>query len=323
MSHAKDNLSNPFSGEIPQLKEKNKFLRIALRYKFIIIGLLVLIATFFTIAQLYVKVPSAMSYISYSETKDPCANFTEIGLKCEIQKVSSDNLYNGSLINQSVEVGEYTTKGTTITLTYSSGPEESRMPDLTGLSSDDAKKKLYDLGVGISHIEYISEGGLSKDRVVKASVEVGEKISSGDDVTLYLSNGVINIPDWVGKSQEFVEAEAQELNLSVTFIEEESDIPSGVVLRQTPTDGEHDTNEIIVTVSKYVDSVAIEIPDVIGKNSTDAQTTLALLGFKNITTVKVNTSSVDSEQVTQIVPAVGALTNSDSNIVIIVSIPEG
>lgn len=271
------------------------------------------------------SIPTAKNYIAYNEdAQSACDNFTSAKLDCSISWDENSDKPHGELVSQSIEPGKRVKKSTSVVLTYSKGPKESKLPELSGLQIEEAKKKLYDVGVIVKEVNEIDGGGLAEGIVVSSDKKTDDEVKNGDQITLNISNGSSKAPDWNGKTKEFVEADAKNLNLNVTFKEEESDKTSGVVIGQSPNAGESIIgNSIEVTISKSYETKTLTIPDVIGKSSTEAQTTLAVAGFRHIVPVVVPTSEVTSATVSQIVPGVGQTADSDENIVLIVTQPLG
>lgn len=267
-------------------------------------------------------VPEAVSYIAESDEVEPCKTFEDAALFCEVKWVTNDNVRRGALINQSINSGDRVKKDSEIVLNYSSGPSETEFPNLNGVSLDEAKSKLYAIGVTIKEIKLVDSNGRNENTVISSSINAGDKVKNGDEVTLEVSNGKIDVPDWTGKTREFVEADAKKIGISVTFKEEENDGASGLVLSQTPKAGEVGTStNVEVVISKSFESKEITVPDVIGKTAEEAQIELATAGFRHIKTVTVKNSEVTETQVTQVVPGVGQTGKSEENIVIIVSEP--
>lgn len=267
-------------------------------------------------------VPEALAYVEEDNSADLCKTFTDTTLKCTVTWDTNENVRRGALISQSLSKGDRVDKESAITLSYSSGPATSKFPDLVGKPLEEAKAELYAIGVEIKEIKVVDSNGRPENTVVSASVENKTTVKNGSTTILEVSNGKITVPDWTGKAQEYVEADAKKLGITVSFKIEENDGVSGVVLSQTPKAGEVDTaTEIVVVISKAFESKQIVVPDIIGKDAETAQIDLATAGFRHIKTIVVKNYEVTSKQVTQVVPSVGQTGGSEDNIVLIVSEP--
>ena len=271
-------------------------------------------------------VPAAVSKISASSkdnSLDPCQKFKQAGLECKTSWRIKDGTKRGDLISQSVKAGQQVKRGSGVNLIYSDGPSETTFPEVVGMSLDDAKQALFEAGVDIEAINVVESPGTAENTVTKSSITAGAKVANGNPVTLEVANGKVSVPDWSGKTKDFVEADAKKKGVKVKFIEEDSKKTPGTVLSQTPKAGESTSStEVVVTVAKTADTKELTVPDVVGKSVENAQSELAATGFQKISTVKVANCAVSSSQVTQVVPAAGSKTANTTDITIIVSDPD-
>lgn len=271
-------------------------------------------------------VPAAVSKISASSkdnSMDPCQKFKQAGLECKTSWRIKDGTKRGDLISQSVKAGQQVKCGSGVNLIYSDGPSETTFPEVVGMSLDDAKQALFEAGVDIEAINVVESPGTAENTVTKSSITAGAKVANGNPVTLEVANGKVSVPDWSGKTKDFVEADAKKKGVKVKFIEEDSKKTPGTVLSQTPKAGESaSSTEVVVTVAKTADTKELTVPDVVGKSVENAQSELAATGFQKISTVKVANCAVSSSQVTQVVPAAGSKTANTTDITIIVSDPD-
>ena len=271
-------------------------------------------------------VPAAVSKISASSkdnSLDPCQKFKQAGLECKTSWKIQDGTKRGDLISQSVKAGQQVKRGSGVNLIYSDGPSETTFPEVVGMSLDDAKQALFEAGVDIEAINVVESPGTAENTVTKSSITAGAKVANGNPVTLEVANGKVSVPDWSGKTKDFVEADAKKKGVKVKFIEEDSKKTPGTVLSQTPKAGESaSSTEVVVTVAKTADTKELTVPDVVGKSVENAQSELAATGFQKISTVKVANCAVSSSQVTQVVPAAGSKTANTTDITIIVSDPD-
>lgn len=270
-----------------------------------------------------VETPSASPDDSDEEgTRNGCERYESIGLECSITYEVDNEIPRGNLVSQSPEAGEFVELGTTVELVYSSGPESTEFPEVHNESLEHVEEMLWEGGVSVDEVEYVSGSGIPEDRVVSASVESGEDVDNGDTVVVQLSDGTVKIPDWTDETQAKVESKAEELGIDVVFNTEESEKSEGTVLSQSDSGEVHFNDIIEVTVAVPFESVELEVPDVLGMSEEDAQYALAEEGFRNISTLEVTTGEVDEPTVTQVSPGVGSTGMSEERIVIVISTPE-
>lgn len=271
-----------------------------------------------------VATPTATNMIPMgTEFSTACETFENAGLSCVVEVEVSDDSPRGELLNQSVASGQEVEPGTEVELTYANGPSSAEFPNLRNDTLEEAEETLYNMNVVVSEIEEVDDSGLESGRVVETSIEPGETVENGSEVTLQVSSGTVTIPDWTGESRDLVAAEADDLGLEVEFLEEESDEAPGIVIDQNPEAGEENTSTVTVTVSQATEEELIEVPNVIGMSDDEANSALASAGFTQITVVPVTNSEVSESEVTQVIPGVEQEANSGENVVVIYSQPEG
>lgn len=269
------------------------------------------------------NVPAALASASAgADNSAICENFVQVSLDCEVEWIPNATEKRGTLLTQSIAAGSRVDRDTKISLTYSSGPATSEMPNLKNKTVSEAEAALYEMNVSVSEIKETPGADIPKGNVISSSVAAGTKVENGSSVVLSVSNGKAGVPNWSDKTKEFVETDAKKLGLEVEFVYEESEKASDLVLSQTPAAGEVSSEDKVkVVLSKSFASKDIKVPDVIGKAAVSAQAELAAAGFRHIKTVTVTNSEVTSTQVTQVVPGVGQTGKSEENLVIIVSSP--
>lgn len=273
-----------------------------------------------------VAVPEATAFLAYgSEMTDEalCEDFVKTDLQCVVNWTTDENADRGNLLKQSVAVGEEVAPGTKVTLTYSQGPASSEFPNLTGQEVSESEEVLYEMGITVSEVKKVEGDGIPAGRIVSTSIDPGAKVENGTEVIINVSDGALEVPDWKGKSRDFVEVDAQNYGLTVYFVEETSDEAPGIVLSQDPPAGEiTEESTITLNIAKPAEIVEVEVPDVINMSSDEAQSQLAVAGFTNIKMVSVNSASVDAPQVVEVVPGVGTKSSTNTQVVVVIATPE-
>ena len=100
----------------------------------------------------------------------------------------------GIVFKQSVAAGETVDEGTEILLTVSKGVKTEQLPDVGGLSLDEAKKKLEGLGFTVSTVEIYNDGGHTEN-TVKANYGMapaaGETVAVGEEIILQVYGEIV------------------------------------------------------------------------------------------------------------------------------------
>ena len=93
-------------------------------------------------------------------------------------------------------------KGSTITLSVSTGPGTVEIPDVQGLSTKDAKKKLEDAGLEVTSRQEFSDD-VAEGLVFGTDPALGTGVATGSTVTMLISKGpnTVAVPGVVGLSQ--------------------------------------------------------------------------------------------------------------------------
>ncbi|MGW6157869.1 Stk1 family PASTA domain-containing Ser/Thr kinase [Streptomyces sp. NPDC055144] len=117
--------------------------------------------------------------------EDAIADLQDVGLKAEIatQRAYSDE-GRGSVAGQSPVEGKRLGEGDTVTLTISKGPEMVEVPDVVGMSVDDAHQKLEARGFEVENDRGLL--GIFGDTVKKQSVKGGDEAPKGSTITIQI-----------------------------------------------------------------------------------------------------------------------------------------
>ncbi|GAA3667884.1 hypothetical protein GCM10022237_29710 [Nocardioides ginsengisoli] len=124
------------------------------------------------------------------------------------------------------------------------------MPDLSGLTEDEARAQLLDLGVDDADIVTAAQESLLDPGLVVGSVPGAGNAITGT-ITLKIAGPVGPVPDFAGQQVSDVQAWAEERG--ITFTEEavpDAEKADGEVLSSTPSAGQEATSEIVVKVAR-------------------------------------------------------------------------
>lgn len=205
----------------------------------------------------------------------------------------SDNVAKGNVISTNPDsVGGRVSKRTDakINVVVSKGVRHVTIPkDILDPSSSDGKKPLEALSqagfTNIAHEEGKDEYSLDIPAGAAKSVspKPGATVAHNSKVTLVLSKGPmpVSMPDVTGRSKSDAQTAFDDAKLKPNYSEDFSDsVPSGSIISTSVKAGTqlHWGDQVDVVVSKGPETVTI--PDVRGKNSSDAQKTLEALGLK-------------------------------------------
>ena len=175
--------------------------------------------------------------------------------------------------------------GGTILYSRITNPKEVLLPNLVGISEDDAKKTIEELGLVLEvdseefNSDYAEGYIISQDPLYADNYNV----KMGTTVKVVVSKGIeeATVPDVKGKSQEDAIKLLEDANLKYQIIEEESKkIEAGYVVSQE-TDANKKVNAgdtVVIHVSTGVKKSSVAY--VVGKQEEEAKKTLTDLGLQ-------------------------------------------
>ena len=164
-----------------------------------------------------------------------------LGLKWELDssKVASDTVAEGKVAQTNPSPGSKVKAGQTIRVYLSSGSDEVEVPDLSGMSQDQARSALKAVGLELGNVTSV-DSEKDKDRIVAQDPATGTKVKKGTTIGVSVSNGKtaqVEIPTVVGTSSEDAQAQLKALGLNVTVEEVAGNQPAGQVLSIEPGEG--------------------------------------------------------------------------------------
>ena len=164
-----------------------------------------------------------------------------LGLKWELDssKVASDTVAEGKVAQTNPSPGSKVKAGQTIRVYLSSGSDEVEVPDLDGMSQDQARSALKAVGLELGNVTSV-DSEKDKDRIVAQDPVTGTKVKKGTTIGVSVSNGKtaqVEIPTVVGTSSEDAQAQLKALGLNVTVEEVADNQPAGQVLSIEPGEG--------------------------------------------------------------------------------------
>jgi serine/threonine-protein kinase len=178
------------------------------------------------------------------------------------------------VIRQDPAAGEVIDEGDTVTLFVSVGAKQTFVPELEGLSLDEAEDALVEAKLRLGDVTREPDEEIEEDHVIRSDPASGEEVDQGSRVDLVVSSGAepVSVPFVVGQTQEDAEQEIKAAGLEVEVVTEPSeDVPEGVVISQDPTGGSEAEPGDIVRIVVSEGPGARPLPDVTGDDGDDAE----------------------------------------------------
>ena len=204
------------------------------------------------------------------------------GITPKIAMVASDTVLQGRVVRQSPAAKTPLGPNADVELFVSSGLPFVAVPNVTGGKRDDAVRRLLAL-----HL-HVNERGLYSPTAAVGTVlqqrpAAGKHLRAGSVVVLDVSKGLqtANVPDLVSATVAQATATLAALHLKLTVAQRQPDdaIPANEIMSQTPLPGANVSagSSVAVTVSTGVANV--DVPDLGGKNASDATAALQAVGL--------------------------------------------
>ena len=131
------------------------------------------------------------------EISDACDALTEMGFVVEREAAPSDSVTKDYVISTNPAAGENLASGSTVYVTYSSGPEVRyvTMKNLIGMTESNAKNTISSLGLSFGTSSAVYNDQYGEGVVVWQSVSSGESVAEKTKVYLQVSKGPKEAPE--------------------------------------------------------------------------------------------------------------------------------
>jgi beta-lactam-binding protein with PASTA domain/predicted Ser/Thr protein kinase len=170
----------------------------------------------------------------------------------------------GQVIRQSPLGGVSTAKGSTVTLTVSSGPRAVSIPAVVQVPQAQAERRLRKAGLKIGQLLPQSSSTVPKGDATRTDPAAGTSVPAGTAVTLYVSSGPapIRVPNTVGDTEAAAKAALSAFTVK-TVDQTSKTQPPGTVISQTPAGGTAPRNSTVTLVIAQAPPT-VKVPNVVG-----------------------------------------------------------
>ncbi|XXM83871.1 Stk1 family PASTA domain-containing Ser/Thr kinase [Cellulosimicrobium sp. PMB13] len=229
-------------GDVPGEDEEEPKSRKGLMWTLIAVGVLA-IAAIVTLWLLNrppaepdtVTVPTVQAGMTEEEAR---ALFEDLDLEFTPVLEQSADVPEGEFIRQDPAGGEDVDPGTEVSVWFSTGPDSVQVPDVAGRSQDEARQLLTDAGLTVGTVNTENSSSVPEGSVTRTDPGANETVAANSAVTLYTSDGRVELGELVGMNRQDAEAAITELGLNPVVEETESDEAEGTVLSQRPNPGQ-------------------------------------------------------------------------------------
>jgi serine/threonine-protein kinase len=164
-------------------------------------------------------------------------------------------------------------------------PHYTHVPNVLGLTQDLAQAKITEAGLDAQFGPPVTSTTIPAGEVLRQSLDPGEKVKKGTDLVLRLSAGLPlrSVPAVTGDSladaQRALESEGLKVRVQHAFSDS---VPKGKIVDQNPLAEQRILYGSLVTITVSDGKQPVEVPNVVGQSSDDAQSLLVArkLGVK-------------------------------------------
>jgi eukaryotic-like serine/threonine-protein kinase len=191
------------------------------------------------------------------------AALTALGLEHETAEQHSDQPA-GTVIGQRPQAGTRVARGTTVTITVSSGPETIQVPSVVGQSYEAASSALHARGFAVRRVDV--DSNQPAGTVVEQDPAGGEFAPVTSSVTLSVSRGpqTTAVPNVEGETRDDAVQTLLDAGFRPRVQQEDTTNPdlAGTVLSQSPgpnTQARPNT-PVVITVGRFVEPEVPQVP---------------------------------------------------------------
>ena len=177
----------------------------------------------------------AMPDVKGMNVDDARNTLTGLGILTEVVYEESDSVAEGVVISTDVSEGAQIDKGSKVTLTASAGTQGVEVPNVVGLTFDEANTQLVSKGFLVNKTEDYSDT-IEAGRVIAQTPADGNKAPKGSVITV-----TVSVPNLIGLSEQDGTVEAIEAGLtvgSVTHIYSD-EVGEGMICYQSYSHGSY------------------------------------------------------------------------------------
>ena len=201
------------------------------------------------------------------QLEEAVAELEDVGLEAAPQEEPSRKP-EGEVLEQDPEAGADAETGDTVTLIVSAGPRQVIVPDVVGMSLEEATETLESEKLRVGDVTFQAAEDAEPGEVLEQFPDAGEEVDARREVDLVVAQN--QVPEVVGLTQEEATAVLQDAGYEVAVNTEPSEEEEGIVIAQEPDGGTQLEEGATVTIL-VSEGPEQEMPDVTGQDGDEAE----------------------------------------------------
>jgi eukaryotic-like serine/threonine-protein kinase len=166
---------------------------------------------------------------------------TDLGFDIAEEQQASDSVTENRVIGTRPDVGTELDKGSSVTLLLSSGKERVAVPDVKGLTADEAKTTLESIGFTVTSTEQETTDADQVGKVLSQKPAAKGTLAKGGAATLVVGKAPpeVDVPDVVGQGRLAAQSALKAAGLNVKLVPQTTSDPGEDlhVISQDPASG--------------------------------------------------------------------------------------
>jgi eukaryotic-like serine/threonine-protein kinase len=239
------------------------------------------------------------------------AELEALDLEVETASESSEQPAN-QVIRQDPPATTEVDEGSTVTLTFSSGPEAVAVPDVVGMPADEASRILTEHGFLPNQVP-VESNDVEEGLVVAQTPGAGEMLAVNNQVTIEVSSGsgTVPVPDVTNQSEATARSTLQRAGFTNIQSRQEAsaDVANGNVIRTDPAANAQARPGDPITLIVSTGAERVTVPPVQGLSEQNARSALEGAGLA----VQVENQTVQNQNQDGIVITQSPSGNSQVN----------
>lgn len=185
--------------------------------------------------------------IAEARSELQAAGFT-IGTETEVY---NPDVEAGNVVSTDPAAGVQAAKGSSVNITISKGTEQVTVPDLRGMSADEAQRVLASYGLNGQQGDTVFSDDVEENRVAQQDIAAGTTAYKGDTITFHLSKGpeTASVPNVQGLDFETARDRLEAAGFTVSLQWRDDSAAVNTVIRQSVTGTAKLGTTIALTIS--------------------------------------------------------------------------
>jgi len=203
----------------------------------------------------------------------------QAGLSVTVVQGTSDTVAPGQVAQEDPPSGTKIGKGSTVTLTVSTGKPKVQVPNVVGQDVAAALTSLAGQGLQPKIVRIFSEK--QPDTVTAQQPAAGDSVIKGTVVRINVSRGAkpVPVPDVTGQPYKNAQSALQGQGFQVGRVDVQSDMAPGTVVAEDPPQGTAVPRGTKITLSVSKGPASTQVPDVTGQTQSTAESLLTSAGL--------------------------------------------